>query len=65
MVTCVAQGVGDVSKFLSILKQILEDNFLQNWNDRIAESSRASFYKEVCIFQFQKYLDQLKNLLKN
>ena len=27
-----AQGVGDVSKFLTLLKQRLSDHFLQKWN---------------------------------
>ena len=54
-----AQGVGDMNKFLLILKQRLADNFLQNWSERLEASSRASFYKHICIFQFQPYLDKV------
>ena len=50
------QGVGDMNKFLLILKQSLADNFLQNWSERLEAPSRASFYKNICIFQFQPYL---------
>ena len=38
-----AQGVGNVNIFLSVFKQRLSDNFLQSWNNRLTESSRASF----------------------
>ena len=54
-----AQDVGDMNKFLLILKQRLADNFLQNWSERLEASSRASFYKNICIFQFQPYLDKV------
>ena len=54
-----AQGVGDVNNFLSVFKQRLSDNFLQTWNDRLTESSRASFYKAISIFRFQPYLDKV------
>ena len=39
----VARTVGDVNIFLSLVKQRLHDNFIQNWNSRLSESSRASF----------------------
>ena len=52
-----AQGVGDVNRFLVILKTRLKDNFWQNWNARINESSRASFYKTFSEFQLQPYLN--------
>ena len=48
-----------MNKFLLILKQRLADNFLQNCSDRLEVSSRASFYKHICIFQFQPYLDKV------
>ena len=54
-----AQSVGDMNKFLLILKQRLADNFLQNWSERLEASSSASFYKHICIFQFQPYLDKV------
>ena len=54
-----AQGVGDMNKFLLILKQRFADHFLQNWSERLEASSRASFYKHICIFKFQPYLDKV------
>ena len=51
--------MGDVSKFLTLLKQRLSDHFLQNWNYRLAESSRASFYRVIGTFKFQPYLDKV------
>ena len=38
------QGVGDRNAFLQIFKQRLSDSFLQDWNSRLTESSRANFY---------------------
>ena len=54
-----AQGVGDMNKFLLILKQRFADHFLQNWSERLEASSRASFYKHICFFKFQPYLDKV------
>ena len=48
-----AQGVGNMNKFLLILKQRLADNFLQNWSERLEASSRASFYKHIFISIFR------------
>ena len=48
-----------MNKFLLILKQRLADNFLQNWSERLEASSRASFYRHICTFQFQPYLDKV------
>ena len=45
--------------FLSVLKQRLSDTFMQNWHDRINNSSRANFYKTVMQFQFQPYLEKM------
>ena len=45
-----AQEVGDENKFLSIFKQRLSDNFVQTWNQRLNESSRAIFYRQICVF---------------
>ena len=55
----IAQGVGDVNIFLSVIKQRLSDTFVQNWHERLNESSRASFYRHICNFPFQPYLDTL------
>ena len=55
----IAQGVGDVNIFLSVIKQRLSDTFVQNWHERLNESSRASNYRHICNFRFQPYLDTL------
>ena len=55
-----AQGVGNVNIFLDLVKQRLHDNFVQNWNSRLEESSRASFYTIISSFHFQHYLNFLK-----
>ena len=54
-----AQGVGNVSAFLSVLKQRLCDTFMQNWHDRINNSSRANFYKTIMQFRFQPHLEKI------
>ena len=51
----VAQTVGDVNIFLSLVKQRLHGNFIQNWNWRLRESSRASFYSGISSFHYQHY----------
>ncbi len=38
------QGVGDIRVFLSLVKQRINDQFLQNWYARLGTSSRALFY---------------------
>ncbi len=52
-----AQGVGNVNSFLIAFKQRLHDNFVQNWNSRLQESSRSIFYRHIAVFQYQPYLD--------
>ena len=54
-----AQGVGDLKLFLSLFRQRLNDNFIQRWNERIEESTRATFYKTFATFDFQTYLDTI------
>ena len=44
------QGVGNM--FLSELKLRLNDNFIQNWDNRLTDSSRANFY---CLFSNFNY----------
>ena len=44
-------------------KQRLTDNFLQGWQERLNNSSRANFYSAISKFQFQSYLDNI-NILK-
>ena len=58
-----AQHVGYENIFLSIVTQRLNDNFVQNWNSRLRESSRAIFYRQISSFKFQPYLDNI-NVLK-
>ena len=53
------QGVGDYLKFLSLFKQRLQDTFIQNWQSRINNSSRALFYRTIATFQFQPYLEKI------
>lgn len=54
-----AQGVGDVKNFLSLLKQRLRDNFIQSWTDRLNNSSRALFYRQIVVFYYQSYLNAI------
>ena len=51
------QGVGDFNGFMSVLKQRLTDNFVQNWSARLENSSRALFYRSFASFRFQPYLE--------
>ncbi|MCG8032789.1 MAG: hypothetical protein JAZ03_11525 [Candidatus Thiodiazotropha taylori] len=53
------QGVGDAKLFLRAVKQRLEDTFIQNWNARLNESSRALFYRNFNIFGYKNYLDHI------
>ena len=53
------QSVGDVKLFLYIVKQRLKDTFIQNWNARLYDSSRALFYRNFNIFCYKKYLDHV------
>ena len=48
------QGVGNKNVFLLEVKMRLHDNFVQNWNTRINESSKANFYSF-----FSKSMNQL------
>ena len=50
------QGFGNVNLFIRILKERLNDNFIQNWNSELIESSRARTYVLFCIFRLQPYL---------
>ena len=57
------QYIGYNVLFLSLVKQRLKDQFIQNWNGRLGESSRAIFYKHISSFGFKPYLNKL-NILK-
>ena len=52
----VFQGVGNDKSFLYNVRQRLTDNFIQNWNSRLENSSRALFYKNIASFRLQPYL---------
>ena len=56
----VNQGVGNKNMFLAEFKQMLNDNFIQNWNSRLVESSRANFYRLFSKFEHQLYLETIK-----
>ena len=53
------QEIGNDKYFLEVVKQRLTDNFIQNWHSRIENSSRATFYNHIAMFQLQPYLDNL------
>ena len=53
------QGVGNYNEFMSVLKQRLTDNFVQNWSSRLDNSSRALFYRSIASFKFQPYLEYI------
>lgn len=44
------QGVANVNVFLELFKQRLSDVYVQEWNSRLEESSRALFYKKYLRF---------------
>ena len=52
-----AQGVGNKNAFLSEMKLRIKDNFVQNWNSRLADSSRARFYCLLSNFDHPLYLE--------
>ena len=54
------QGVGNKNMFLSELKLRFNDNFIQNWDSRLTDSSRANFYCLVSNFNYQLYLEHVK-----
>ena len=55
----VNQGLGNKRAFLNVFKQRLSDNFMQDWNSRHIESSRANFYSLFLNFEHQLYLEAL------
>ena len=50
------QSVGDRVLFLNLVKQRLTDQFIQNWNSRLNDSTRALFYRNFS-FGHKTYLD--------
>ena len=55
----IEQNVGDERIFLSLVKQRLKDTFIQNWNARLNDSSRARFYRNLNNFEYKTYLDNV------
>ncbi|MCG7875034.1 MAG: reverse transcriptase domain-containing protein [Candidatus Thiodiazotropha endolucinida] len=54
------QGVGNIELFLNLFRQRLTDNFTQNWQERLNNSSRANFYVTIADFKPNLYLDVVK-----
>lgn len=51
------QGVGNIPYFVSVFKQRLRDNILQNWQARLENSPKARFYRLFSDFGFKAYLN--------
>ena len=51
------QGVGNVNQFLTVLRQRLKDQYMQDWSNEINNSSRARFYRNISDFCIQPYLN--------
>ena len=54
-----AQGVGNTNIFLKTFKQRVRDCFIQEWNTRLENSTRARLYIKIANFKYQTYLDAL------
>jgi len=50
------QEIGNTEYFLYIVKQRLCDQFVQTWQGRLEQSSRARFYNNISSFKLQPYL---------
>ena len=50
------QSVGNRVLFLNLVKQRLTDQFIQNWNSSLNDSTRALFYRNFS-FGYKAYLD--------
>ena len=55
------QTIGNSKLFLSIVRQRIKDQFVQNWSSRLNNSSRAIFYRNISDFSFQQYLELISN----
>ena len=51
-----AQSVGNVDVFIHVFKQRLRDVNIQNWNSRIENSPRSTFFKNIVSFHLQFHL---------
>ena len=54
-----AAGCRRLFEVLSLFKQRSQDTFIQNWQSRINNSSRALFYRNIANFQFKPYLEKI------
>ena len=51
------QDVGDQKQFLSMFKQRLKDNYIQEWHSSTNETSKLKYYcKYKSVFELEKYL---------
>mgnify|MGYP000034143198 CR=1 FL=1 len=57
--TWLLRDIGDSVLFLTLVKQRLKDQFIQNWNGRLVQSNRAIFYKHTSSFGFKHYINIL------
>ena len=53
------QGVGNINVFLSAFTQRIKDTFIQKWNERLINFSRARTYSLFSSFSYKIYLDLL------
>ena len=54
------QGVGNEIAFSTLLRQTLQDMFLQDWHSRLDLSSRTSLYRNLSnMFCYKSYLDSI------
>ena len=51
-----AQSAGNVDVFIHVFKQRLSDVNIQNWNSRVENSPRSTFYKIIVSSDLQFYL---------
>ena len=56
----VQQGVGNYNVFISLFKQRLTDNYIQNTNARLQTHSRARFFNLFGSFQFHDFLNLIR-----
>ena len=59
----VQQGVLDsVEVFLKKLKMRMKDQYIQTWNEQVANTSNHRLYRQIkTVFQFESYLSKVEN----
>ena len=55
------QGVGNTNSFIQLCKQRLNDQFIQNWNDELNNSTRADTYRLFANFELKPYLNVISS----